>query len=248
MEGSRSAVVPWHLSVNVTEMGRDVSFAGLMFEHTRMMIRYIAMKYQFHSFPERLYTRNYSRLNQMLEDLAMRLMEQTNDWKPALYELLSRNTGLEPDEIVGKVKKEIVGKVEEFAELLLEHINIVFTYTNAIYGGNERIANEKYQELYQDNTNSIVLMIDSLTPEGTPSFLSIWKDHLDCTVAYIMAGATTDNEAFDREASKCIEISAGLGSALDRAVGGEGGGRSYSMRSSSEEKPSKGERAFSFVF
>jgi len=203
--------IPWHLGIHVPEMGRESTAAGLMFEHTRLTIRAIAFLYQMFRDDGNPMGLTKERASKVMPILVEQLLVQTDEWKVRIYQIATRVRGYSD----GNARRA----AELFSGLMKKHIRLAADVASGTYEGNPTKTGASASVLYGDNAKEIVAILTRITRGDRRRFEKLWKDHLDCTAAYISAGASGDDVSFNAKASECLSISVRVGTALDEAMG-----------------------------
>lgn len=219
MEGGASVPtnnIPWHLGIYTSSMTEHATASALMFEHTRLTIRVIAFLYQtireHAAGAEPLHLAIQEQTNSVLDIVVRELIGQTDHWYERMY-TIGRQVG-------GYSRDKASNESNVFVALLKEHISLAYEYANAKFLGNKDEANGYADDLYNTNGSQMVELLSKMTnsPDQV-KFARLWKNHLDCTAAYIGAGTSGNDAFFDAKASECLRISVLVGAALDNPMG-----------------------------
>jgi hypothetical protein len=219
-----SMAVPWHLAVYTPSMGIDATASALMFEHTRLTIRAIAVLYQtmrdqrLGLEPLGLADRNQT--EEVQNTVVNELLAQVEHWRPKIMYIATMVREYTYPQIVIQTTRLLGREGHDPEGLLVDHILLAYRYATAMFLERHENASRLAEDLYGENAGQIVEILSNITlSPGHDRFSNLWKTHLDCTAAYIDAARTGDDEQFDIYASKCLRSSVLVGAALDESLG-----------------------------
>jgi len=216
-------VVPWHLSIHVPETGEYASIAGLMFEHTRLMIRIVA-------FMSQLDILNFSpdlenRIDQsMLNDAKI----QINAWKAVFYRIALSNPEI--------IRENILPAINDLGQALEDHINLCSNLSVAVRSRNTSITDKITKEIYESNSILIANPLAELIGSEDSGVKKLWINHVYSVVDYITS-ITEGFDAFNTKATQCIVNASITGYNLELLTrGGEDTGVDIIRRSTAYSK------------